>query len=599
MKINLSRRLILSYTGILIAIIVLSAIAFYQYNIIILLNNGNGNLRQFGQDTMAQVDMQIKNMDIISVELAANFEIIDALAAIETEQNRTDENLQKIKSILIQNYVIKVNIHRISIFTVYGDLFTTGYTDAKEQDVQNAIFQSGWYGDIVVESGRKIFLPPREDVWDRSSGTEVISLIRAIRKDDLIVGYVEVQQKVEIIETICMNEWNGVNLNLAILGEGNSIFYSNIPEEGRDEYLENIIEKTKNNPSSVIETDNELINITNSNYTEYKSYLVLDKDILFESMSLILFYLAIIVVIVVLISGSFIVILTQIMTRPINSFARKISKINLDNLQEPFEYTSKDYETQTLNKSFTDMKDRLISSLNKQKTLESLQTKTLFDILQSEIGPHFLYNSLGSIANMCEAGESKKAAETCYNLSDILRYASNYEKSVVSVSEEVSNLNAYLQLMKSRYRQRLKFNLSIDRNSLDFEIPKLTLQPLAENAIKYSLISNEEVMIKINVILKESVLNITVSDNGCGIDDNKIKDIDTLISDSEKSINNIEIKNKMKFGGMGLIGTLLRLKLFFEDRFKYTIINNPESGMTINIYIENRHTHEAKEFDDV
>lgn len=586
MKRILSRKLAFTYTGIIIIIIILSALAFYRYNLYILLSNGINNVEQFGSDTMAQVDMQIKSMDVNSIELASNFELISALDQIVTQKNTDQQNYNVVKAILVKNYVNKVNIHRISIFTVYGDIFTTGNTDVDAETVKNNIFKSTWYSDIVVQSGRRVFLPPGLDMWDEQSGAQVISLIRAVKNGNDIIGYVEVQQKVNVIDKICINEWNGINLSIAIVDREGTIFYSNITRADKTEYIESIINKTKNESGSVVETNSELINVTDSNYTEYKAYLVLDKSILFESMKVILWYLVLIVVVLMALSGLFITIVTQKMTKPITMFIRKMEKVDLDNLKEPFDYHSKDYETEVLNRSFKEMKKRLMESITKQTALEAIQTKTLFNILQSEIGPHFLYNSLGSIANMCELGENLAAAESCYNLSEILRYASDFETTIVSIEEEIVNLKSYMALMKSRYRQRLDYSIEIDEDTYAFLVPKLTFQPLVENAIKYSLIENEAVFVKIQAKMIESILIITVSDNGCGISEEKMNEIEKVISSNETNIENLEIKSRIKFGGMGLIGTLLRLKLYLGEAFEYKIINNADAGMTITIKIQ-------------
>ncbi|MHB1454366.1 MAG: sensor histidine kinase [Saccharofermentanales bacterium] len=278
--------------------------------------------------------------------------------------------------------------------------------------------------------------------------------------------------------------------------------------------------------------------------------------------------------------------MTRRLTRPINNFVTKMSSLDIENLREPFDYNSQDYETEILNRSFKEMKGRLIESLSRQNALEAIQTKTLFNILQSEIGPHFLFNSLGSIANMCESGESKEAADACYSLSEILRYAADYEASIVTVKEEADSLNAYLAIMKSRYRQRVDFETSISDSAKVFLTPKLTFQPLVENAIKYSLTENESVHVRISAQATGNLLTITVSDNGIGLSEEKKKEISEILSIDEISLENTEIKKRIKFGGMGLVGTLMRILLFAGKGFTYTLEDNIPSGSIITIRID-------------
>lgn len=586
MKRILSRRLAYTYIAVIVSVIVFSAAAFYRYNVYQLLENGKANLEQFGSDTMAQMDTQFKALDVVSIELATNFELINSLDRIVTEKSTDQKDFDAVKAIVVKNYVNKVNIHRISIFTIYGDLFTTGNTDATAEEVKNNIFKSGWYGDIVVESGRRIYLAPELDMWDKDSGTKVISLIKAIRNGNKVIGYIEVQQKVDVIRNICINEWNNTNLSIAITNSQEDIFYTNITRADTKEYIKEIIAKTSKNSDRVVVTDKELVNVTDSNYTEFKAYLILEKTVLFKSIRVIFIYLAIFALIMILLSAVFVTIVTKKLTKPITLFVRKMEKLDLNNLKEPFSGGGRDYETEVLNRAFAEMKNRLTDSIVKQKVMESIQTKTLFNILQSEIGPHFLYNSLGSIASLCELGENEEAADACYSLSEILRYASDYETTVVTIYDEIENMKSYLALMKSRYRQRLDYTIEMDEATFSVMIPKLTFQPLVENAIKYSLIENECVFIHVTAQIQGSYLDVTVSDNGCGMSEEKKAEINRIISDTDKNMENSEIKSKIKFGAMGLIGTLLRLKLFFEDRFTYRIDDNEPTGTNIVIRID-------------
>ena len=239
------------------------------------------------------------------------------------------------------------------------------------------------------------------------------------------------------------------------------------------------------------------------------------------------------------------------------------------------------------------MKTRLSESILKEKALQQLQTKTTFNMLQSEIGPHFLFNTLGSIASMCEVGNSEMAATSLYNLSNILRYTSNYRNSIVTIYSEIENLNAYLLLMKGRYMHRLNFTIQVDEKTNNILIPKLTFQPIVENAIRYSLIENELVYIEIAVDLKDNELLIKVSDNGCGIDDEKLNLIKERYTNYTEGNQRDQITDEISFGGMGLLGTLLRLYLHFGDRFHYHILQNSKVGTTLLLAIKTEEQTES------
>ena len=219
-----------------------------------------------------------------------------------------------------------------------------------------------------------------------------------------------------------------------------------------------------------------------------------------------------------------------------------------------------------------------------------VQTKTLFSILQSEISPHFLYNTLGSIANMCQEGQGEAAAEACYDLSDILRYSSDYKSAEVSIQEEIRNLHAYLSLMKTRYRQRLEYEITADEDTFFFLIPKLTLQPLVENGIKYSLMEKETVVIQVFVVMVGPELILEVKDNGCGISEEALEIIRQRLDEIQDAEAFEKISNQIQIGGMGLSGTLIRLSIFFGEDFSWQVTRtNDEDGTTIMIKINTEH----------
>jgi two-component system sensor histidine kinase YesM len=594
MKKVLSRRLFVTYSVMILLLIVFAAIAFYEYSIYTLKTNAKDNLAQLCQNTTNQIDTQIRSMDSISIDIATNNNFVSALK--EVSQNgfayssndktayRADQIV--INQTLIQNFVNKYDIYRITVFTTNGDVFSTSECNLTAAEVQNVITNSGWDSDVNLINGRKIMLSPHDDSWDTVKSEKVISLLRAIRDPVKIIGYIEIQQKVQVLEKICENEWSSTPLKLAVIDGNSKLFYSNFEYASHAKIFESISKNTKTYSSQTIDEDNSIISISESNYTDWKIALILENSILYKPVYYILIAIIIVVIFTLLVSVLFIRIVTMKLTNPINSLVKNINETDINSLDQQKDVSYASYEANILQKAFIQMKTRLSESILKEKAMQQLQTKTTFDMLQSKIGPHFLFNSLGSIANMCEEGKSDLAAGALYNLSDILRYSANYQNSIVMLRYEIENLNAYLLLMKGRYMHRLNYTVHADAKANDILIPKLTLQPIVENAIKYSLIETEKVHIEISVNLTGNVLSIKVSDNGCGIDTEKLDFINEKYKTYTEGNQRTDITDEISFGGMGLLGTLLRLYLHFGDSFNYNIAQNPKFGTTVSLSIK-------------
>jgi two-component system sensor histidine kinase YesM len=185
---------------------------------------------------------------------------------------------------------------------------------------------------------------------------------------------------------------------------------------------------------------------------------------------------------------------------------------------------------------------------------------------------------------LCEANENSEAAEACYSLTEILRYSSDYATTEVSVYDEIQNLISYINVMKSRYCERVEIEIETDDKAYPLILPKLTYQPIVENSIKYGLLDNELVKIRIVTKLVGNKLVIQVDDNGHEIS----KETKEAIEEKIQRLLNTEedISREVQFGGMGLGGTIVRLTIFFGDRFKYKIDGNDNGGTTIRFEIE-------------
>jgi sensor histidine kinase YesM len=218
--------------------------------------------------------------------------------------------------------------------------------------------------------------------------------------------------------------------------------------------------------------------------------------------------------------------------------------------------------------------------------MERVQSKVLLEELQSRIGPHFLNNTLGAIANMCESGDAEGAANACFCLSDLLRYSSNNFSILVSMRDEIDHLNDYLSLMKGRYRHRLTYAITADPECLQTRMPKLTIQPLVENAIKYSLGERELVRVEVSVRAVDGDVIVRVSDNGPGFDDAVIRTVRETVDRCVLSPSEFPVDQFAQMRGLGLASTLVRLYLLNgAERFQYAIFNLPEGGSVIEFRI--------------
>lgn len=189
--------------------------------------------------------------------------------------------------------------------------------------------------------------------------------------------------------------------------------------------------------------------------------------------------------------------------------------------------------------------------------LHQLKTKAELETLQSKINPHFLYNSLNSIAGLIHE-DAGKAEQMTINLSKLFRYSINTQgNNYSSVKEELEMVRTYLDIEKVRFGDKLNFEINADAESANFLIPRFLIQPLVENAIKHGTSKQTgQGIIQIDVVKNASQLEIRVHDNGAAFPSD-------LVS------------------GYGLQSTHEKLNLLFPDAHEVQILNGKEKQVKI------------------
>ena len=183
-------------------------------------------------------------------------------------------------------------------------------------------------------------------------------------------------------------------------------------------------------------------------------------------------------------------------------------------------------------------------------------------VLQSQINPHFLYNTLDAITWLAEAGEQETVVKMVGSLSGFFRTSLNQGKDIVTLSEELQHIRSYLEIQKIRYQDILEYDINVSEKFGDVKIPKITLQPLVENAI-YHGIKNKRGggSISVTAKIESDDLIIYVRDDGVGMDEERLHAVlDGII---EKKPEEKDI--------YGLYNVNERIRLYFGDDYGITL----------------------------
>ncbi|MCQ4088286.1 sensor histidine kinase [Saccharibacillus sp. JS10] len=201
--------------------------------------------------------------------------------------------------------------------------------------------------------------------------------------------------------------------------------------------------------------------------------------------------------------------------------------------------------------------------------------------LQSQINPHFLFNTLDMIYWMLDEREDDRLEEVILALSKMFRYSSDWEEGAkVRLRLELEQLKSYLTIIETRLGRRVLTQIDVEERWLDAPVPKMILQPIVENAVKYGLEPLQEGgTLRIYSEVDEHNLHIVVEDNGAGIDPLTLQRLEKWLQNPPAATQHIESGRI----GIGLLNVQRRIRLTYGETYGLTIHSTPGSGTSVKV----------------
>jgi sensor histidine kinase YesM len=237
-------------------------------------------------------------------------------------------------------------------------------------------------------------------------------------------------------------------------------------------------------------------------------------------------------------------------------------------------------ELDSLYSAVVTMHEKTKESIKREIALNNQNLQSQILALNSQMNPHFLYNSLATISAMADEGMNAEVINMCQTISRILRYISSDKEHLVSIREDVSHVKDYLECMKMRYGDDLIYSINLPDEMTELKIPKLCLQLIVENSIKFAT-KGVKAPWKIDVTghITETHWEITVKDNGPGFSEEDLTELNRKIAE----INNNKFLPSLEINGMGLLNIYIRFKLLYDGKHIFKIDNNETGGALVTI----------------
>lgn len=522
------------------------------------------------------VEDYLKDMRMISDNLCNN--------AIDTI-NLKEESLDGALNLVYESN--KENLVSIACFDNEGNLIASAPSSRRTKDI--SINEQQWFNAALADPHNIHFSTPHvQNIFDLGAYRYywVLSSSRNITLHDgkqkktgvllIDMNYSKIQ---EIIEE--MNESNVFGYTYLADREGNLIYHPKSSLINANLYVEDNEEtaRLKDGSHRVKFLKEDRLEIVKTiSYTGWKIINVIPISELSVTMKntryLVAFFALLVFLLVVLLNS----IISRYLFRPLETLADSVAQLDVN---DPESIVSVDgsEDVRYLGMKMNDLIERLRRANETIVIEQEEKRKAELDALQSQINPHFLYNTLDSIIWMIEGEYYTEAITMIKNLASLFRISLSEGKTIITIEKEIAHAENYMNIQKYRYRNKFDIVFDISEEILQCKTVKLIVQPLLENSLYHAMeFMDGDGDILVKGYRDGDDVYIKVTDNGMGMTQ---ETIDKLLDESAHDAG----QSRKKGSGVGLINVDKRIKIRFGQEYGLSIESQPDEGTTVIIHL--------------
>lgn len=586
---NLSARFIGKFSSIqsvifaTVAVLVLSAVVIVtgvsmKFTNTSIFENSSEYTHTIIQQMNQNIDSYIDYMENIAYLISSNEDVQDYLFDEKIDNEGRYRILNQLQTILDS----RSDIRNVGIISKNGRMLINDGSKSVNQDLD--LNTQEWYATALEKPNGPILTSSHVQHIISGERPWVITLSRGIRDrsgSGEKEGVFFIDLNYSAISEPCDQSTVGTKGYAFILdAKGNIVYHpqqQQLYNELQTENISLIMDTDEDTVLTGTGNDGKLYSISRSEKT---GWTVVDctnvKELLSKSRQAQSVYVltAIILVIVTLLFSRF---MARSITLPIQKLRDSMKKVQEGDFSVSDVVVDSKNEIGSLTKSFDVMTHRIHELMEQNVHEQEEKRKSELKALQSQINPHFLYNTLDSIIWMAEGKKNEEVVLMTASLARLLRQSISNEDEVVPIANEVEYARGYLTIQKMRYKDKLEFQIEVDSSILYIPLIKLVLQPIIENAIYHGLKYKESKgLLIVKGFMKDGNAVLQVIDDGVGMD--------------EETLAHIYDKHKVNYhsNGVGVYNVQKRLKLYYGEDYGITYTSELGKGTTATITIPGR-----------
>ena len=586
---NLSARFIGKFSSIqsvifaTVAVLVLSAVVIVtgvsmKFTNTSIFENSSEYTHTIIQQMNQNIDSYIDYMENIAYLISSNEDVQDYLFDEKIDNEGRYRILNQFQTILDS----RSDIRNVGIISKNGRMLINDGSKSVNQDLD--LNTQEWYATALEKPNGPILTSSHVQHIISGERPWVITLSRGIRDrggSGEKEGVFFIDLNYSAISGLCDQSTVGTKGYAFILdAKGNIVYHpqqQQLYNELQTENISLIMDTDEDTVLTGTGNDGKLYSISRSEKTRWT---VVDctnvKELLSKSRQAQSVYVltAIILVIVALLFSRF---MARSITLPIQKLRDSMKKVQEGDFSVSDVVVDSKNEIGSLTKSFDVMTHRIHELMEQNVHEQEEKRRSELKALQSQINPHFLYNTLDSIIWMAEGKKNEEVVLMTASLARLLRQSISNEDEVVPIANEVEYARGYLTIQKMRYKDKLEFQIEVDSSILYIPLIKLVLQPIIENAIYHGLKYKESKgLLIVKGFMKDGNAVLQVIDDGVGMD--------------EETLAHIYDKHKVNYhsNGVGVYNVQKRLKLYYGEDYGITYTSELGKGTTATITIPGR-----------
>lgn len=581
---SIHSRLFLLFLTCMTVILILVSFLYYTRALAIIHSKISDIAEKNISQTAGLFDLMLEGYNSVTKSLNGNYELTRLLQETSSNPAVSVINERSITNIIGAAFYSRKEIVGIHIITNGGKVYSYEKQFAGVIDINYA--QTDWYSKLQASKGNMVWL-----------GLYSGSPINTMQQDTVFVfgrqlydlmdyksiGVIVIETDPTPITEALSNVSISPGTRVFITGMDDQLIASKGQQGAGAPGFSQLPKPSQDQAIIVDDTSDQLIVAASTALADWTIYGITPKSDFNSEINQTRLYLFVVVLALIIVSTMLASIVSRTIASPLKLLIREMKKVELGNFSGSVNVNSFE-EINSLVSSFNRMVQRMDELIKRIKLSSVSEKNAQLQALQSQVNPHFLYNTLDMIYWMLDEKGNERLSRVILSLSQMFRYSSNWEEaSQTTLRQELEQIRHYLTIIGSRLNDRVQTEIEVDENWLDVVLPKMTIQPIIENAVKYGLEPlGTPCKLQVHAERHYHQLHIKIIDDGLGMDEATLDQIQANLR-KRPSLALEPVSRPRR--GIGLHNVHARIGMMFGENYGLSVESRQGEGTTVTIIV--------------